>query len=573
MTNVDFLKDRLDKLLNGDDSLVITLDGEWGVGKTTFWKKFVKDNLENKKVSYTSLFGKDTIQDIRTDIILQISKKDEYLNKSKKFFSNIKHSIGLKDDDINFGLTGSMISSFLTLFSKDDFENVIVCIDDFERLSKHLDEKDILGLISELKEQKECKVVMILNQDKVDNETLSKYKDKIIDYELNYLPTPEESYELVKHKLKSFKIYPSSYFIQHNITNIRVMKRVINSLNDFSFVEQLVKGYMSLEKEIAENIIEISTINAIEHFKDFDKLKSYSFEKMSSKYSSHNTEFEENEQYERVLNYITTANTSYFDISKITEYIINYIHTSIINQEPLLNIINEQKSIKNREMIYNEINELRDNFHFNMKYKNADFVKNLYTIFEKNNENIVSILNTINFIFYINLLKELDEINSDKYHNFGIKVLKKQLVKILSKKENLYGFDKDNFTSILEFDESLEIYLKEKEQEEEKQKLNNLKEIIQLMKQPLQNNSWGDEPTLLASLEEKSIRQYILDSPEFVEVLFDFIRKYQKTESFVPYTNKVIKVFEEMKKDEDIDIKTKINKMLTFFKYGSFSSK
>jgi hypothetical protein len=41
------------------------------VGKTYFWHQF-KEQLTDKKVAYVSLFGKETISSIRTDIFLQV---------------------------------------------------------------------------------------------------------------------------------------------------------------------------------------------------------------------------------------------------------------------------------------------------------------------------------------------------------------------------------------------------------------------------------------------------------------------------------------------------------------------
>jgi hypothetical protein len=48
--------------------------------------------------------------------------------------------------------------------------------------------KEVLGLISELKEQKNCSVVMILNEDELEDnkEALDKYKEKVVDYEFSY---------------------------------------------------------------------------------------------------------------------------------------------------------------------------------------------------------------------------------------------------------------------------------------------------------------------------------------------------------------------------------------------------
>jgi hypothetical protein len=46
------------------------------VGKTYFWHQF-KEQLTDKKVAYISLFGKETISSIRTDVFLQVIPKKQ----------------------------------------------------------------------------------------------------------------------------------------------------------------------------------------------------------------------------------------------------------------------------------------------------------------------------------------------------------------------------------------------------------------------------------------------------------------------------------------------------------------
>lgn len=53
----------------------------------------------------------------------------------------------------SFGVSGINVSNVLSLMPKSDFKNIIICFDDFERKSKKLDSKDILGLIYQFKEQ------------------------------------------------------------------------------------------------------------------------------------------------------------------------------------------------------------------------------------------------------------------------------------------------------------------------------------------------------------------------------------------------------------------------------------
>ncbi len=253
------IKERLKELFKQDTAFGIALNGKWGVGKTFFWQEFVRDSLANKKTAYISLFGISSLNDIRTSILLQISpakKKLSWIDKKIVTpFRNIKSSFKLDDLSMSFGF--DILGSIFTLLTNGDFKDVIVCFDDFERISDKLKLKDVLGLISELKEQKNCQVVMILNKDKLKDKDLSKYKDKIVDFDFNYEPSPEESFLLIKDSLKAFKDYPLEYFQKHNINNIRIMKRVINALNDYAFFEELVRYYKDIEKELVENILEI----------------------------------------------------------------------------------------------------------------------------------------------------------------------------------------------------------------------------------------------------------------------------------------------------------------------------
>jgi Cdc6-like AAA superfamily ATPase len=201
------IQEKLIELLNSNQAFGIALNGKWGVGKTFFWNRLIEEKISDKKTAYISLFGVENIFDIERKIIFQISTKDRFITSAKDKIKDFKTTLGLKDEDTNFGLTGSILNIGLSLFEKKDFENVIVCFDDFERISDKLKLKDVLGLISELKEQKKCTVVLILNKNELKEDDLSKYKDKIVDYDFNYEPTVAESFSLIKDNLKAFKEY------------------------------------------------------------------------------------------------------------------------------------------------------------------------------------------------------------------------------------------------------------------------------------------------------------------------------------------------------------------------------
>ena len=566
--NIRFLANRLKDLFSRDDAFVLSINGKWGVGKTHFWKKFRKNELaDEKNLAYVSLFGKETIQDIRTDIILQISKKDSYINSVGGAISNVKSSFGFKDEEVDFGLSGSMISSMMTLLKKKDFKDVIVCFDDFERLSDKLDMKDILGLISELKEQKNCKVVLILNHDKIKGKTLSIYKDKIIDYEFEYSPTPEQSYALIESSLTVFKKYPRKYFKQNNINNIRVMKRVINSLNDFSFVAELVKDHQDIEREIAENIIEVSTINSMFMFNKFKTLSKYSRDKSSSKSSYGSSgNFKKNKKYDNILSYIEFGAMGVFYPSDITEHIIEYTKGSIVYKKPLIKMVDSRIAQIDRGNILNNIRVIYDKFNFNMGYTNLDFTKDLFEIFQINSDEIIEIVDINSFIFYINLLKELDKDNEEKYHTFAVELFIKHLPIFLQSDGRYHSWGEEKVKNIREFDDILDDFIDSFKADTKEKKIDSIEKVIELIKKPVQSNGWGKEPQLLMMVSDETYENYILENQEFVEVCFDLIRYFGKSSNsgFELFINRIIKLFEKLQNSNDENYKVKMTKILNF---------
>ena len=292
------IEERLKEILERKVGTCIVLDGEWGVGKTTFWKNFSNEKFKENSV-YVSLFGKESIQEIKQEISLKFYRKNKViskvLEKFKKFIPTGIFSFlakRLTDNKIaEFGLI--MLDSLYT----DKYKDAIICFDDFERISDKINLKDVLGLISEYKEQQNCHIVMILNRSKMTDSAketqkedkknledkelkndsqikkdktelekiLSQYKDKIMDYEFYYNPTPQESFSIISSELEEVcQDAPLRYFKKHTINNIRVMRRAINALNDYKqHLEDKLQKYQSIKDNTITYILGISIINAM----------------------------------------------------------------------------------------------------------------------------------------------------------------------------------------------------------------------------------------------------------------------------------------------------------------------
>ena len=86
--NLEEKRTRLKNLLEeniraGNVGTAIAITGSWGVGKTYFWKKLLeeqlseeriykKDNVFNRKYAYVSLFGLESLSDLKTNIYSNI---------------------------------------------------------------------------------------------------------------------------------------------------------------------------------------------------------------------------------------------------------------------------------------------------------------------------------------------------------------------------------------------------------------------------------------------------------------------------------------------------------------------
>ena len=292
------IEQRLMEILQRDNAVCVVLDGEWGVGKTTFWKKFSDAKFKGNSV-YVSLFGKESIQEIKQEISLKFYRKNKVvskiLEKFKKFIPAGIFSFLIKRFADNKVAEFSLI--MLDSLHTNKYKDAIICFDDFERISDKIDLKDVLGLISKYKEQQNCHIVMILNRSKMtapaketqkeDEENLeakepkntsqikedktelekilSEYKDKIMDYEFYYNPTPQESFNIISGDLE--EVYQDAalrYFEKHAINNIRVMRRAINALNDYKqHLEDKLRKYQPIKDNAITYILGISIINAM----------------------------------------------------------------------------------------------------------------------------------------------------------------------------------------------------------------------------------------------------------------------------------------------------------------------
>ena len=233
MANVANLEKRLIKLIDTKKPWAIALTGEWGIGKTRFWKDFYENNhtlLGVDKYSYVSLFGIDSIDALKFEIALsthETTQKKDYLFGLKSIFKKSLDAIDLpklEGTGVTLSLGKGLISSAITSLIGD----TLICIDDIERLSENLNIRDIMGLVNHLSLEKNCKVVMILHDVKAD-EQFQEYKEKVFD-EVLILDESLTAIEKLVNDKNLFTTY-NKFYQAMGIKNIRFYQRVNKTFN------------------------------------------------------------------------------------------------------------------------------------------------------------------------------------------------------------------------------------------------------------------------------------------------------------------------------------------------------
>lgn len=237
--SLDIVKKEVFRFLSSKKPEVLAIRGSWGTGKTYTWKNYLNDFHATEKstcsrYAYVSLFGINSLEEFKFLLFQQSIPNDligqePSLRSFKENAKSFSESFGRKGlsflDRIPFvnGFSSEIRSlSFLAV------TNTLICIDDLERKGKGLAMRDVLGLASQLREEKQCRIVFILNNGSLSAKDLKEYetfREKVIDVELEFLPTSKECADIALGS-EVFENALKSKLLELDITNIRVIFRI-----------------------------------------------------------------------------------------------------------------------------------------------------------------------------------------------------------------------------------------------------------------------------------------------------------------------------------------------------------
>ena len=264
------LQELLEKNIRHEEiGTAIAITGSWGVGKTYFWNEFLKEVtkkeiydknnfyyeasrvgyksiFDNRKYAYISLFGIEHLSDLKNAICTKLSLNPYAKSETSRleFSQLLKNTVAqFKDVKVSqYGVSASakILEALLFLQVKD----AIICFDDFERMSNKLDIKDIMGLANQLKLEKNCQVILILDESKAEGENKSKYaeyKEKLIDEEIKITSVEP----LIRENATEF---------DQQLIELMVEFADESEIHNFRFFQKVIKLYNKFRSELPEEV-------------------------------------------------------------------------------------------------------------------------------------------------------------------------------------------------------------------------------------------------------------------------------------------------------------------------------
>jgi hypothetical protein len=235
---LELIKAEILRFLSTDTPEVMCIKGRWGVGKTYGWRTFLQGAknaslLKSARYSYVSLFGLNTLDTLRFALFENTVTGDNIgRHPDAETFTEL-----LKNRNTARKLR-PLIDLLSTVFYRKDVSDVLfksaffmvrnqlVCIDDLERAGAGLTARDVLGLASYLKEERRCKVVLLLNdQEHDEKDEFERQFEKVADIVVTFNLTAPEAVGIALTEDHRATNVLKSCFIELGITNIRLIKK------------------------------------------------------------------------------------------------------------------------------------------------------------------------------------------------------------------------------------------------------------------------------------------------------------------------------------------------------------
>lgn len=308
---LEIVQSRLDRLLARETPKVAMLTGDWGSGKTYQWKQALERSTRKgapPRYAYVSLFGLTSLAEVRKRITEEVMSAIRLPGRSDTVGDAIEGgAIGLKPMQILKILPVipylGKLESLAQELSFATVRNAVICFDDLERAPSTLRLADVFGLASFLKEERNCRVLLISNQKKLGNDAkdeFSTYLEKVVEETVDFAPTPEEAcvVALGAEPNAAGKLL-AERFVRLGVSNIRVISRLGALADDLATI------VTDLHPNVLADLVNTLALFGVAHFiprKDFptvEYLLEYGGEEWTKYFHNEKKREEQTEQEKR----------------------------------------------------------------------------------------------------------------------------------------------------------------------------------------------------------------------------------------------------------------------------------
>jgi len=388
--SIKLVEKEIQRFLKSKDAEVICIKGKWGVGKTFAWRKYLENAQSSKviglkKYSYVSLFGQNSIEGLKNSIFENTISIDQ-LNNGPTLETLQKNLSEIKK--------WRKLAQFIPMISKvKDFvpalfltiKNQIICIDDLERKGEGISTINIMGLISLLKEQRNCKIVLLLNDEEIENNTSKSRKDfqkhleKVVDVDIRFEPTASEAADIGIDKKTPFYQKFKELCVGFNIVNIRIIKKIER------LIRILEKLLVKHDKRILESSLPTLVLVAWSTYQPnlappIDYIRSF------INYTFLNNSDKESEEQIRWRQLINTV--GYFHFDQFDELLLNSVQNGYFDSDAVEKAaIESDKKFKLQDED-NSFHASWDKYHNSFECNEKEVLDEMFVAFKKNVQSI-----------------------------------------------------------------------------------------------------------------------------------------------------------------------------------------
>lgn len=234
VSSIQAVTEEIRRFLRSTDAEVLCITGDWGVGKTFTWNRCLREaadkgELSRTKYSYVSLFGLNSLAEVKSAVAenLQIMGSEDIKPVSDVANALISTAKHLKGFVSVIPYVGKGLAASGNLLFASVVNNQIVCIDDLDRRGANIRIDDVLGLVTSLRDERQCNVALLLNEEKLDDKDIfDRHFEKAIDTRIKFAPSTEDA---VEHGIASKDDLGNEIAkncTRLGISNIRVVRKI-----------------------------------------------------------------------------------------------------------------------------------------------------------------------------------------------------------------------------------------------------------------------------------------------------------------------------------------------------------